>query len=42
VSLLDVGAGHGIVLGGEPLGTAWQASAGAGESGDNTCGILTR
>lgn len=42
LGLLDVGAGHAIVLGGEPLGTAWQASAGASESGVNTCGILIR
>jgi hypothetical protein len=29
-------------LGDEPLGTAWQASAGAGEIGDDTGGILIR
>jgi immunity protein 21 of polymorphic toxin system len=42
LGLLDVGAGQAIVLGGEPLGTAWQAAAAGGESDDNTCGILIR
>lgn len=40
LGLLDVGAGHCIVLGGEPLGTAWQAAA--GKSDDKTRGILIR
>jgi len=42
LGLLDIGAGQGIVLGDEPLGTAWQASAVAGESDDATSGILIR
>ena len=42
LGLLDIGAGHGIVLGGEPLDTAWQASAAAGERDDDTGGLLIR
>jgi hypothetical protein len=42
IGLLDVGSGQGVVLGGEPLSTAWQASAGVGESGEDPCGIFIR
>ncbi len=43
LGLLTIGAGQGLVLGGEPDGTAWQASVASGESAeDDTSGILIR
>ena len=44
LGLLDVGTGQGLVLGDEPLSTAWQpaADAAARDGVDNTGGILIR
>ena len=42
LGLLDIGAGEGVVLGGEPLSTAWQTSVPSPASEDNAGGILIR
>lgn len=42
LGLIDIGVGQGLVLGGEPLGTAWQASIPSPESDNKAGGILIR
>jgi hypothetical protein len=42
LGLLNIGVGQGLVLGKEPLGTAWQASVPSPESDANAGGILIR
>ncbi len=42
LGLLNIGDGYGMVLGGEPLDTAWQPTAAAGDGGDDTGGLLIR
>lgn len=42
VGLLDIGSGQGLILGDEPLSTAWQPAIAAGEGGDDTGGLLIR
>lgn len=42
LSPLDIGAGQGLVLGGEPLATAWQASLASHERDARQGGILIR
>jgi hypothetical protein len=39
---LDIGTGHGIVLGDEPLATAWQPAAAASNGDDDMGGLLIR
>ncbi len=41
LALLDIGAGQGLVLGGEPMGTAWSPTTSA-DSLTNSGGILIR
>jgi len=42
LGLLDIGAGHGLVLGDDPNATAWQAYANSGDGEEVVGGILIR
>ncbi len=42
LGLLNIGDGYGMVLGDEPLSTAWQPATAAGDGGDDTGGLLIR
>jgi hypothetical protein len=42
VGLLDIGTGQGLLLGDEPLSTAWLPAATSSDGGDDTGGLLIR